>query len=156
MSDPRAGRETGRTPGGLPTIVEGPRRPSRPVILEVATAMLIVSGFMSFFISIEGFVAVASNGGLDPVLIALFVFIGVGTIVVGIALRYGHWWLFGVNYVAVAGFLELTSGSAQGLLFGAVDVFVLVVLLAQRPWFAWRPGDVDRRSGEAGGADSPA
>jgi hypothetical protein len=80
------------------------------------------------------------------------VFIGVGTIVVGIALRYGHWWLFGVNYVAVAGFLELTSGSAQGLLFGAVDVFVLVVLLTQRPWFAWRPGDEDGRAGEADSA----
>jgi hypothetical protein len=110
-------------------------------MVEVATALLIVSGFMSSFTSFESVISMAERGALDPVLVALFLFIGVGTIAVGIALRYGHWWLFGVNYVAVAAFLELTSASAQGFLFGAIDLFVLTVLIAQRPWFAWRPED---------------
>jgi hypothetical protein len=48
-----------------------------------------------------------------------------------------------VNYVAVAGFLELTSGLPQGWLYGALDVLVVVILLAQRPWFAWTPEQED-------------
>ena len=141
MSDPRAGRGRSRTPAGLAAEDRRPKRPPRPIILELATAMLIVSGFMSFFTSIEAIIAIANQGELDVVLMALFLFIGIGTVVVGIALRYGHWWLFGVNYVAVAAFLELTSGTPQGFLFGALDLFVLAVLLTQRPWFAWKPGD---------------
>jgi hypothetical protein len=96
---------------------------------------------MSLFTSLDAVIAIAGTQEPDLVLLALFLFIGVGTIAVGIALRYGHAWLFGVNYVAVAAFLELTSGTPQGLLFGAIDIFVVVVLLVQRPWFAWKPGD---------------
>ena len=142
MSDPRAGRgNTGRTPAGLPTEDRRAKRPPRPALVEVATAVLIVSGFMSLFTSLEAVISIAGSSEPDLALLALFLFIGVGTIAVGIALRYGRWWLLGVNYVAVAAFLELTSGTAQGLLFGALDLFVVVVLLAQRPWFAWKPGD---------------
>lgn len=148
MTDPRAGRaETGRTPAGLPTEDRRPKRPPRPVVVEVATAVLIVSGFMSFFTSIESVIAMANRGELDPFLVALFLFIGVGTIAVGMALRYGHWWLFGVNYVAVASFLELTSMSPQGFLFGGLDLLVLAVLIAQRPWFAWTPDDPEQDVG---------
>ncbi len=147
MSDPRSGRggrtrgNTGRTPAGLPTEDRRAKRPSRPVIVEVATALLIVAGFMSLFTSLDAVISIAGSEEPDLVLLALFLFIGVGTIAVGIALRYGHWWLFGLNYVAVAAFLELTSGTAQGLLFGTIDLFVVVVLLTQRPWFAWKPED---------------
>jgi hypothetical protein len=142
VSDPRAGRGyTGRTPAGLPTEDRRAKRPSRPVLVEIATAVLIVTGFMSLFTSLEAAISIAGSGEPDLVLLALFLFIGVGTVAVGIALRYGRWWLLGVNYVAVAAFLELTSGTAQGLLFGALDLFVVVVLLAQRPWFAWTPDD---------------
>ena len=147
MSDPRSGRgdgtrgTTGRTPAGFATEDRRSKRPSRPMPVEVATAMLIVSGFMSLFVSLEAAISLAGSEEPDLVLLGLFLFIGAGTIAVGIALRYGHWWLFGVNYVAVAAFLELTSGTAQGLLFGAIDLFVVVVLLAQRPWFAWKPED---------------
>ena len=112
------------------------------MLVEVATALLIVSGFMSLFLSLEAAISIAGSAEPDLVLLALFLFIGLGTIAVGIALRYGRWWLFGLNYVAVAAFLELTSGTAQGLLFGAIDLFVVVVLLTQRPWFAWKSEDV--------------
>ena len=147
MSDPRAGRgdaargNTGRTPAGLLTEDRRSRRPSRPVLVEVATALLIVAGFMSLFTSLDSVISIAGSEEPDYGLLALILFIGAGTIAVGIALRYGHWWLFGVNYVAVAAFLELTSGTAQGLLFGAIDLFVVAVLLGHRPWFAWKPED---------------
>jgi hypothetical protein len=107
--------------------------------VEVATAMLVVTGFLSFFTSVEALASMATREEPDLVLVALVVFLGLGTIAIGIALRYGHLWLLGVNYVAVAGFLELTSGTPQGLLFGALDVAVLAILVAHRPWFAWTP-----------------
>jgi hypothetical protein len=44
-----------------------------------------------------------------------------------------------VNVAAVAGFLELTSGSAQGILFGVLDVAVVLILMRHRPWFHWSP-----------------
>jgi hypothetical protein len=119
------------------------------VLVEVATALLIVSGFLSLFMSLEAVISIAGSQEPDLVLLALFMFIGAGTIAVGIALRYGHWWLFGVNYVAVAAFLELTSGTAQGLLFGGIDLFVVAVLLGHRPWFAWKP-DEDPGPGQTG------
>jgi hypothetical protein len=147
VSDPRASRgeasrgNTGRTPAGFPTGDRRAKRPPRPVLVEVATALLIISGFMSLFTSLDAIIAIATSEEPDLALLALFLFIGVGTIAVGIALRYGFGWLFGVNYVAIAAFLELTSGTPQGLLFGGIDLFVLAVLLAQRPWFAWNPED---------------
>ncbi len=69
--------------------------------------------------------------------------IGLLTMLTGIALRYGHWWLFGINFIAVASFLELTSFTVQGLFSGAIDLLVVIVLLVYRPWFAWKPGDRD-------------
>jgi hypothetical protein len=142
VSDPRAGR--GRLTDRQRAVPDDrPRRPARPAILELATALLVVSGFLSFFTSIEAAIALSERQEIPGLLIVVSVLIGVGTIAVGIALRYGHWWLFGLNFVAIAAFLELTSGTVQGMLFGAVDLFVVVVLLAQRPWFQWRP-EADR------------
>ena len=141
MSDPRAGRgddggtagSTGRTPAGLPMDDPGAKRPSRPVLVEVATALLIVTGFMSLFTSLDAVIAIAATASPISCCWPCSCSSGSGTIAVGIALRYGHAWLFGVNYVAVAAFLELTSGTPQGLLFGAIDLFVVVVLLAAAP-----------------------
>jgi hypothetical protein len=31
-----------------------------------------------------------------------------------------------------------------GLLFGGLDLFVVLVLLVERPWFTWRPEDAIR------------
>lgn len=142
MSDPRAGRAGGRgTRTGPAPVDHRPKRPPRPVPVEIATAILIVTGFFSFFLSIEALAAMATRQEPDLLLIAFVLFLGLGTIAIGIALRYGHLWLLGVNYVAVAGFLELTSGTPQGWLFGALDVVVLAILVAHRPWFAWSPED---------------
>lgn len=151
MSDPRAGRSSGSgpviAPSGLAEEDRGPRRPPRPVLVELATALLIVNGLIGALTSIEAVLALADRGELTPLVAGLFLLLGVGMVVLGIALRYGRWWLAGVNIVAVAGFLELTSGTPQGLLYGSIDVIVVVILLANRPWFAWRPEDAEREAG---------
>ena len=108
-------------------------------MVELATAMLIVNGAVGLVLSAQALGSIAGTGELSPLLVGLSVAIGVLSIALGIALRSGHWWLFGLNAVAVAGFLELTSFTITGLLAGAVDVFVVVVLLVYRPWFAWSP-----------------
>lgn len=161
MSDPRAGRtqaggeilpddddvpvtagKRGRAnPSGLRDAPRGPQRPPRPVLVELATALLIVSGFLSLFLSMGAMASLATSDDLLPFLALLAIVLGVAVPIVGIGLRYGRWWLLGVNLTAVASFLELTSGSAPGLLFGSIDLFVVAVLLAYRPWFAWTPRD---------------
>ena len=132
-----------------PPGAEVPKRPPRPAFVELATALLIMSGFISFVTSLQGLVALTGNDDPNAPLVALFVTIGLLTMLTGIALRYGHWWLFGLNFIAVAAFLELTSFTVQGLFSGAVDLLVVIVLLVYRPWFAWKPGgdrDVDLES----------
>jgi hypothetical protein len=98
-----------------------------------------VAGFVSLFTSLQGLVTLSGNDDPNAPLVVLFVTIGLLTMLTGFALRSGHWWLFGVNFVAVAAFLELTSFTVQGLFSGAVDLLVVIVLLVHRPWFAWRP-----------------
>ena len=137
-----------RRPG--PAGAEGPQRPPRPAFVEFATALLIVSGFVSTFTSLQGLVNLSGSDDPNAPLVVLFVTLGLLTMLTGFALRTGRWWLFGVNFVAVAAFLELTSFTVQGLFSGAIDLLVVIVLLVYRPWFAWKPGvdvddDMDRR-----------
>jgi hypothetical protein len=46
-------------------------------------------------------------------------------------------WLLAVNYVAVLGFLDLlgAGGSPLAFMLGASDIFVVVILFLQKPWF---------------------
>jgi hypothetical protein len=120
-------------------------------MVELATALLIVSGLFSLVLSLGAVANLADREELSPLLALVALVVGVAIPIVGIGMRYGHWWLLGVNLAAVASFLELTSGSPQGLLFGGIDLFVVVVLLAQRPWFAWTPA-----AGAAADADAHA
>jgi len=161
VSDPRAGRTRGGedilpddddapipsargrkrgNPSGLRDAPHGPQRPPRPALVELATALLIVSGLLSLVLSVGAVANLADSGSdVSPILLVIALALGVAVPVVGFALRGGYWWLLGVNLVAVTSFLELTSGSPQGLLFGGIDLFVVVVLLANRDWFAWSP-----------------
>jgi hypothetical protein len=61
----------------------------------------------------------------------------------GLLIRQGRAWLIALNVVAVASFLELRTATEQGLLFGGLDVIVLIVLLRQRWWFQWTPPEGD-------------
>jgi hypothetical protein len=105
------------------------------VLVELATAMLIVAGALSVLTSIEAVAQMADRGAVEPSVALLSVAVGLASVVLGLLLRTGRVWLVGVNLAAIAGFLELTSGSVVGLLYGLLDVFVVIALVATREWF---------------------
>jgi hypothetical protein len=119
---------------------EKPPRPRRPVGVELAAAIMIVSGVISALTSIEAAMAFSAQGELDEPLAVASVALGVATVILGLLVRVGRAWLVAVNVAAVAGFLEIISGTAVGWLFGALDVVVVVLLMNDRPWFAG-PGE---------------
>jgi hypothetical protein len=135
----RERRESGLTPAGLPAEPDGPVRPPRPVGVEVASAVMIVTGVMSALMTIEATWAMANRGEATAPIAALSMALGIGSVILGFLVRSGRAWLVAVNVLAVAGFLELTSGTAPGFLFGGLDVIVVVLLMRDRPWFAWSP-----------------
>jgi hypothetical protein len=110
-------------------------RPPRPVLVELATAILIIGGALGFVTSIEAMSRMADLGTLEISVASLSFFIGAASVVLGLLLRTGRAWLVGVNLIAIAGFLELISGTVVGLLYGALDVFVVLALVATRDWF---------------------
>jgi hypothetical protein len=105
------------------------------VLVELATAILVVGGALSFVTSIEGLLRMADRGEAELSVASLSLFIGAASVVLGLLLRAGRAWLVGINLIAIAGFLELISGTVVGLLYGALDVFVVLALLATRDWF---------------------
>ena len=128
-------RERGEPDPAPPPGPAKPARPPRPIGVELAAAIMIITGAMSTLISIEAAASFASEGTLDEPLAALSIALGIAFVVLGVLVRTGRAWLVALNVAAVAGFLELLSGSAQGVLFGALDVLVVVLLLRDRPWF---------------------
>lgn len=114
------------------SIVPAPMRPDRPVLVEIAAAILIVGGLTSLIGSLAapGIVAV------------LLVTLNVVMVVLGVLIRRGRAWLIAMNVVAVALFLELTAlPSAFAIVFSLLDGIVLVALIRHRPWFDWRAAD---------------
>lgn len=144
----RERRGDGLTPAGLPAEPEGPVRPPRPVGVEIAAAVMIVTGLMSTLMTVEATWAMANRNEATVPIAALTFFLGVGSMVLGFLVRSGRAWLLAVNVLAVAGFLELTSGTAPGFLFGGLDVIVVVLLMRDRPWFVWSPEAPDEEDDE--------
>ena len=137
----RARERRERTDDPSPTTPppEPVRRPRRPVGVELAAAIMVVGGLISTLTSIEAAAAFGARGELSVPLTALSIGLGVAFVILGLLLRTGRAWLVALNVAAVAGFLELTSGTAPGLLFGVLDVLVVLLLLRDRPWFRWSP-----------------
>jgi hypothetical protein len=130
------------------------QRPRRPWPVELATASVIISGAMSILLSIDAYGRLAQQGA-DVSLVVPSIAIGIAMLLLGILLRTGRAWLVGVNVLAIAGFLELISGTPVGLVFGALDALAVVVLISYRPWFAWKPGEAaEARRGADPDADA--
>lgn len=116
-------------------------RPSRPALVELAAAILVVGGALGLVGASTA--AAGLPAGTEP-LVVLAVVLDVGAIVAGVLVRFGRWWVVAVNYVAVLGFLDLVAsgGSALALLRGVADVGVVIILVLSKPWFdalaAWR------------------
>jgi hypothetical protein len=107
--------------------------------VELAAAILIVGGAMEAVLSIQVLLSVDQVGAdVQPLAVAALT-LGAAEVVLGVGVRMGYLWLVAVNVAAVMGFLELISGAAAGLLFGLLDVFVVLALVRERPWFQWRP-----------------
>jgi len=114
-------------------------RPPRPILVELAGAILVVGGIISLLTSIEVVFAMDQQGQPLDAFSVISLAIGLGFIVLGILTRYGRAWLVTVNVVAVVAFLELISATIVGLFFGALDVIVVLALFYERPWFQWQP-----------------
>jgi hypothetical protein len=133
----------GDGPGGEPAIADQAPGPPprafhpRPVLVELASAILVVGAAMNLLISVDGLVSLAQTGGDIVVPTVITIAVATLTLGLGLATRFGRAWLVTLNVMAVIGFLELLSGTSIGLLFGLLDVFVVLALIRERPWFEW-------------------
>jgi len=109
-------------------------QPSRPGAVELAGAVLIVTGA----IGLLGWLATASSlpSGVGPFL-AQTLALDVGSIVLGLLVRLGRFWILAVNYAAVLGFIDLLGAGASplSLMLGLADIAVVVILFVHKPWF---------------------
>lgn len=112
----------------------GPPLPSRPGAIELAAALLIVGGVIGVFGALSS--ASSLPAGVAPFL-ALTVALAIGSIVVGLLVRLGRFWILAVNYVAVLGFIDLLGAGASplALTLGLADILVVIILFVHKPWF---------------------
>jgi hypothetical protein len=111
-----------------------PPKPDRPPAVELAAAILVVTGALGLF------AALAFSRGLPPGAEIIFistVVIGVGSIVLGLLVRRGRVWFLTINYAAVLGFLDLLNAgtSPLSLMLGLSDLLVVGLLLSNKAWF---------------------
>lgn len=124
------------------TVAEDPEptpRPVRPAAIELAGAILIVSGVLGL---VGAFGAASGLPSGAEVIFLVTAALNLGSLAIGILVRFGRAWLLAVNYVAVLGFLDLTGAADSGLalLLGIADIAAVGILLLNKPWFdAMRP-----------------
>lgn len=120
--------------GPDPTIDEPPLLPRRPAAIELATAILIAGGVIGVLVALS--TATNLPPGTEPFLL-LTLALDIGSIVVGVLVRFGRSWILAVNYVAVLGFLDLVGSGAStlALLLGLADIVVVMILFVHKPWF---------------------
>jgi hypothetical protein len=145
------GRAERDAQGTAPAEPDAPA-PGRPALVELAAALLIVVGVVGLLGALN---ASRSLPAGSEALLALTVLLDVGTVVAGVLVRTGRLWILAVNYVAVLAFLDLvaaTGGSPLALVLGVVNVSVVVILIAHKPWFdaiaAWRAARADEATRE--------
>ena len=112
-------------------------RPRRPVLVELATAILIIGSGIDALISLEGAATAPTVEG--RLLFAASAALAIALVALGLFVRAGRAWIVAINVVAIAAFLELTSLSFTGLVSMILDLAVLAILLRERWWFDWRP-----------------
>jgi hypothetical protein len=112
-------------------------RPPRPVLVELASAILVIGSFMDGAISFERMLEATTQEG--RVFATASVLVAVGLIALGVLIRSGRLWLLTLNVVAVAAFLELLSVTLGGIFAALIDMVVVGILLRERAWFQWKP-----------------
>lgn len=128
-------------PGEPPLADQEPARPRafhpRPVLVEIASALLIVGGAINLLLSVDALLHLSQGGTDIAVLVVITIALSTLTLALGLAVRFGRGWLVTVNVVAVVAFLELLAANPLGIFFGALDVIVVLALVRERPWFEW-------------------
>jgi hypothetical protein len=109
----------------------------RPVLVEAASAILVVGGAVNLLLSVDVLIKLAQGGTEIAVLTLITIALATLNLALGLAIRFGRGWLVTLNVVAVFGFLELLSATPVGLFFGALDVLVVLGLAREKPWFDW-------------------
>ncbi len=126
------------------TVLPEPARPRRPVLIEIAAAILIIGALMSFV----GTVGYQVGGGDVGPIGVLVLGLNLLTVVVGFLIRGGRAWVLAINVVAIALFLELTAlPSGLAFILATLDSIVLFALFRHRGWFDWRPPEPMRPAG---------
>ena len=118
-----------------------PERPKRPILVELAAAILIVGSATDAVISFE---TMATAPQPDRTLAGISVAVALGLVALGLLIRSGRAWLLALNVVAIAAFLELRSLSVVGVLSAIIDMLVVGILLRERWWFRWTPPEAER------------
>ena len=109
----------------------------RPVLVELASAILVIGGAINLLLSVDVLLRLAQQGNDIGPLTLITIALATLVLGLGLAVRFGRAWLVTVNIVAVLGFLELLSQTSIGLFFGVLDVVVVLALVRERPWFDW-------------------
>lgn len=111
-----------------------PDRPPRPARVELAAAILIVGGLVGI---VGTLVPLVSGAAVDDPFLLLGLGLNLASMAVGAVLRTGRLWLVALNYAAVVAFLDLLGGSRNpaSLMLGLGELVVVVILLADKPWF---------------------
>lgn len=111
-----------------------PSPPKRPVPVEFAAAVLVVSGAFGLIQKVAN-PLVTPTGAFDPILVVAIA-LDLTSIAAGVLLRRGRTWVLAANVAAVFAFLYLTLLNPFGIAFGTLYLFVVVAAVLSRGWFA--------------------
>ncbi len=122
------------------TVVPEPERSARPILVELASAILVVGGITAILgwlgAEIAGRGAPADAGLLPAIIVGL----NVVAIATGIAIRRGRYWRLCINIVAIAIYVYLTAfPNPIAMFYVALDAVVFYALIHHRAWFYWKP-----------------
>ena len=114
--------------------------PIRPVLVELASALLIVGGItalVGWLVAQVFNIGVAANAGLLP---AIFVGLNLVAIATGLLIRSGRHWRLCTNVVAISILLYVTGLSSPiAMFYLALYVVVFYALIQHRAWFDGKP-----------------
>jgi len=122
------------------SIAPAPERPARPVLVELASAILIVGGITAIMGGIVSQLfgpSLPAGAGLLPVVL---IGLNIVTIVTGVLIRNGRYWRVCINIVAITMFLYLTAfPNPIATFYLVLDTVVFYALIRHRAWFEWDP-----------------
>jgi len=107
--------------------------PARPVIVEVAAAILIIGGAFGLLAKLFDPLVPASALGFDPVLL-IAITLDVLALVSGVLLRTGRTWIVAANVAAVLAFLHLVTVTVAGIAFATAYLAVVAACFLSRGW----------------------